>query len=191
MNGRKIISVMLALALVLGCVSGCGTGGQAQQGSDVIKEEESPELSIVSEAAEDASAPAVPEEAVQEDTAEGETLIYAHIGENTLTIKPENNSSAEAFVKLLQNGDLTIEMQDYGGFEKVGSLGTDLPTNDERITTQAGDVILYQGNQITIYYDTNTWSFTRLGRVQNLSAEALRNALGEGTATVVFSLRER
>ena len=79
--------------------------------------------------------------------------IYAHIGQNVLTIKMEDNSSAQAFVDLLQGGDLTIDMHDYGNFEKVGSIGTDLPRNDKRIRTKPGDVILYQGNQITIYYD--------------------------------------
>ena len=116
-----------------------------------------------------------------------ETQIYAYIGQNTLVIKPENNSSAEAFIKLLGKGDLTINMHDYGNFEKVGSIGAELPRNDKRITTVPGDVILYQGNQITIYYDTNTWSFTRLGKIQNI--DGLRAILGEGNVTVRFSLR--
>ncbi|MBR2532965.1 MAG: hypothetical protein IKE56_10000 [Lachnospiraceae bacterium] len=115
-------------------------------------------------------------------------MIYAHIGSNTLTIRPENNSSAEAFVEVLRNSDITIDMHDYGGFEKVGPLGTELPTNDERITTEPGDVILYQGNQITIYYDNNTWSFTRLGKVQDLSPSELKDILGSGNATATFSL---
>ncbi len=128
-------------------------------------------------------------QAAQEQAMEGEAMIYARIGETTLKIKPENNSSAEAFVELLQSGDLTVDMHDYGNFEKVGPLGTALPRNDESITTEPGDVILYQGNQITIYYDTNTWSFTRLGKVQDMSPEELRYALGTGDPTVVFSLK--
>ena len=80
-------------------------------------------------------------------------------------------------------------MRDYGGFEKVGSLGMELPTNDERITTEPGDVILYQGNQITIYYDTNSWNFTRLGKVQGMTPEELRDVLGDGDPTAVFSLK--
>ncbi|MBR4203858.1 MAG: aldo/keto reductase [Clostridia bacterium] len=117
-------------------------------------------------------------------------MIYAHIGDDTLIIKPEDNSSAEAFTELLKKGDITVAMHDYGGFEKVGSLGASLPTNDERITTEPGDVILYQGNQITIYYDTNTWSFTRLGKVQGLTPEQIRKALGDGDPSVVFSLNK-
>ena len=81
-------------------------------------------------------------------------------------------------------------MHDYGGFEKVGDLPTTLPRTDERITTSPGDVILYLGRQITIYYDVNTWDFTLLGRVQDVSAAELRRVLDAGGAeiTAVFSL---
>lgn len=117
-------------------------------------------------------------------------MIYAHVGDETLIIKPEDNSSAEAFIELLKRGDIAVAMHDYGGFEKVGPLGASIPTNDERITTEPGDLILYQGNQITIYYDTNTWSFTRLGKVQGMTAEQIREVLGDGDPTVVFSLNK-
>ena len=119
----------------------------------------------------------------------GESMIYVHIGENVLTVKPEHNSSADAFLDLLSQGDITIQMHDYGNFEKVGPLGSSLPTNDSQITTGPGDLILYQGNQITIYYDTNTWSFTRLGKVQNLTQAELKAILGGGDVTAVFSLK--
>ena len=98
----------------------------------------------------------------------------------------ENNSSAEEFRQLLSQGPLTVEMEDYGGFEKVGPLGTDLTRNDTQITTEPGDVILYQGNQITIYYGTNSWSFTRLARIDD--PVSLREKLGDGTIQVTFSL---
>ena len=117
-------------------------------------------------------------------------MIYAHVGDETLIIKPEDNSSAEALIELLKRGDIAVAMHDYGGFEKVGSLGASIPTNDERITTEPGDLILYQGNQITIYYDTNTWNFTRLGKVQDLTSEQIRKVLGDGDPTVVFSLNK-
>ena len=121
---------------------------------------------------------------------EGEMIIYADTGKTILEIEPADNSSAESFVSLLEKGDLTVDMRDYGGFEKVGPIGSKLPTNDENITTEPGDVILYQGDQITIYYDTNTWDFTRLGKVRNLSQSELKEALGDGDVRIVFSLNK-
>ena len=121
--------------------------------------------------------------------AEEMKMIYAYIGENILTIKPEENSSADALIEMLQHGDLTVEMHDYGHFEKVGSIGADLPRNDMQITTGPGDVILYQGNQITVYYDVNSWNFTKLGKVQDISQEQLKEILGDGNVAVRFSLK--
>ena len=115
-------------------------------------------------------------------------MIYAYVGEEAMTILPSGNSSSDAFIALLQNGDVTVDMRDSGNFEKVGSLGSSLPRNDEQITTEPGDVILYQGNQITIYYDVNSWSFTRLGKVQGKTQEELKAFLGGGNVTVRFSL---
>ena len=115
-------------------------------------------------------------------------MIYAHVNGSVLPIRPAANSSADAFLKLLEDGDVTVDMHDYGGFEKVGPLGTALPRNDGQITTEPGDVILYQGDQITIYYDVNSWSFTRLGKVEGLSQAQLKEILGDGNAEVTFSL---
>ena len=77
-------------------------------------------------------------------------------------------------------------MHDYGNFEKVGPLPFELPRNDETITTEPGDIILYQGNQITIYYDENTWNFTRLAKIDNVTREELLDVLGSGDVTVTF-----
>lgn len=99
-----------------------------------------------------------------------------------------DNSSAEAFAALLREGPLTISAHDYGGFEKVGALGTSLPRNDEQVTTAAGDIILYQGDQITLYYAQNTWRFTRLGRLDDPSG--LPEALGDGDVEITFTLTD-
>ena len=100
----------------------------------------------------------------------------------------EDNPSAEAFADLLREGPVTVDMHDYGNFEKVGPLPQSLPANDEQITTSPGDVILYQGDQITIYYGENTWSFTRLAHVEGATRESLLSLLGEGDPQVTFSL---
>ena len=127
----------------------------------------------------------------EESASEGtDRMIYARVNGYVLPILAADNSSADAFLELLKTGDVTIDMHDYGSFEKVGPLGTTLPRNDKQITTAPGDVILYQGNQVTIYYDVNSWSFTRLGKIQGISRKKLNEILGTGNATVTFSLNE-
>ena len=110
------------------------------------------------------------------------------INGTTLTATMEDNSSAQALLDMLRSEPLTIDMHDYAGMEKVGTLDTTLPTNDQQITTQPGDIILYQGNQITIYYDNNQWSLTRLGHIDNVTAEELRQLLGGKNVTVILSV---
>ncbi|MCR5172159.1 MAG: hypothetical protein K6B73_04780 [Treponema sp.] len=115
--------------------------------------------------------------------------ITSDSGSHKLTATLADNSSALAFFELLEKAPVTIKMSDYGNFEKVGPLGTSLPRNDEQITTTAGDIILYQGNQITIYYDTNSWSFTRLGKIDGMTQTELKRILGKGDVTAVFEIR--
>ena len=114
--------------------------------------------------------------------------ITSDSGSHTLTATLTDNSSATAFYQLLEKSPVTIKMSDYGNFEKVGSLGTTLPRNDTQITTSAGDIILYQGNQITIYYDKNSWNFTRLGKIDDITQAQLKKILGKGDVTAVFDV---
>ena len=116
--------------------------------------------------------------------------ITSDSGSHTLAATLADNSSATAFYQLLEKGPVTVNMNDYGSFEKVGFLGTSLQRNDTQITTAAGDIILYQGNQITIYYDTNSWNFTRLGKVDGKTQAELKQILGKGDVTAVFSVVE-
>ena len=94
------------------------------------------------------------------------TEMYLTINSNKLKVTLAKNSSVDALVALLQQGDITYTADDYGDFEKVGSLGHTLPTNNSQITTSPGDVILYSGNQIVLFYGSNSWSYTRLGRIE-------------------------
>ncbi len=99
-----------------------------------------------------------------------------------------DNSSAREFYTALKDRPISVQMHDYGNFEKVGNLGKSFSRNDTLITTEPGDLILYQGNQIVIYYDENTWSFTRLGKIMNITSEELRTILGDGNIKAVFSI---
>lgn len=108
-------------------------------------------------------------------------------GGTTLTATLADNPSAEALRALLDKGDITVRMEDYAGMEKVGPLGTSLPRSDRPTTTGPGDLILYQGRYFVIYYDTNSWDFTPLGKIDGASGTGMRKALGQGDVTVTLS----
>ncbi len=115
-------------------------------------------------------------------------MVNIQIGEHTLQAELAENSSAEAFVELLAQGPVTVPMHDYSGMEKVGTLPTSLPENNQQINTVPGDLILYQGNSITIYYGTNSWSLTRLGKLQDVTEQELGEILGQGDIEATFSV---
>lgn len=114
--------------------------------------------------------------------------IKLTINEEELTATLVENSSTEALLERLSKGNITIDMHDYSNFEKVGDLGFYLPKNDESIDTEYGDLILYQGNSFVIYYDTNSWNFTRLGKIDNITQDELKRILGNGNVIVTISL---
>ena len=163
----------IIFALLAGlCLAACGAGAAAP-GSEPPRERLSEQE-------------AEHREQEAQGSEEEEVMLKITIGDCVFTASFEDNSSAGEFRELLAKGPVTVEMEDYGGFEKVGPLGTTLTRNDTQITTQPGDVILYQGNQITLYYGTNTWNFTRLARIDDPTD--LREKLGDGSVSVTFSL---
>jgi len=134
------------------------------------------------------------------DTTSDDTTIqpkeYDELMNKTLSLKIGNtevdvnwldNDSVTALKKLAKDG-LTIEMHMYGGFEQVGSLGTSITSADTRITTSPGDIVLYSSNQIVIFYDSNTWAYTKLGHI-NLSKSELTDLLGDGDVTITITLK--
>lgn len=127
------------------------------------------------------------------DLAEAKNMdktILLQVGEKVRTATLNDNPSAEAFRALLEKGPISIDMHDYGNFEKVGPLGTSIVRSDEQITTKPGDIILYMGSEITVYYAENSWNFTLLGHVDDATGENMREFLGQGNPTVTFSLPE-
>ena len=118
-----------------------------------------------------------------------EQTVRLTVQGRTLTVTLEQNSSSAALLERLADGDIQIRMDDYGDMEKVGALGFSLPRNDRPTTTRPGDLILYQGNTLTLYYDTNQWNFTLLGRVDGVtSREQMLDLLGDkGAVTVTLS----
>ncbi len=114
--------------------------------------------------------------------------MNVQIADAVFTAVLEDNAAVREFVDMMRQGPVTIRMNDYGSFEKVGALGTSLTTNDRQTTTTAGDIVLYQGNQIVMFYGSNAWSYTRIGHIDDLSG--WEDALGTGSITAVFSIAE-
>ena len=119
---------------------------------------------------------------------EAPVKLKIHVNDTTFTATLEENSSAKAFAEFLAQGDMTLDMRDYGSFEKVADLPRSFPRNDTQIDTDAGDSVLYQGNSVTIYYDKNSWNFTRLARIDNVNKKRLQQILGNGNVKATFSV---
>lgn len=110
------------------------------------------------------------------------------INGKTVSFQLIDNSSTRALLAQLEKGNITYEADDYGNFEKVGYIGFNLPQDNKSITTTAGDVILYQGNNICLYYDTNSWTFTRLGKIEGMSKDEIKTFLNAGGGCVKVTL---
>lgn len=118
-----------------------------------------------------------------EDTA---MKMKIEVNGSLFTATLADNAAADALVDWVEEGPVTLELSDYAGFEKVGPLGRSLPASDSQTTTHAGDIVLYQGDQIVLFYGSNSWSYTRLGRIDDLTG--WEDALGGGDVTVTLSL---
>lgn len=121
--------------------------------------------------------------------AQDNSLVKIMVNDEVFDVQLENNSATEELIKVLKKGNVTINASDYGNFEKVGDLGFTLPANDENIHTSPGDIVLYQGNQISLFYDSHSWSYTKIGKIQNVDSNKLKEVLGQGDVKLVFSLK--
>ena len=117
-------------------------------------------------------------------------MLQMKIGGTAVRVNWENNRSVEALKALCENGPLVIPMSMYGGFEQVGPIGSRLPSDDVQTTTAAGDVVLYASNQIVVFYGSNSWAYTRLGRITDRDAAGMAALLGKGDVTITISMEE-
>lgn len=120
-----------------------------------------------------------------------EQKMYITIGEETHTVTMEDNVGTRALMAALQADNITYTADDYGNFEKVGYVGQSFPTDNHQIATSAGDLVLYNGDNICIFYGSNSWSYTRIGKLDNLSAEEVRQFVkaGGGEVSITLSLQ--
>lgn len=120
--------------------------------------------------------------------ASSQTKILLTVGSNTMTATLTDNAATRELKELLEKGPVTIQMNDYGGFEKVGALPQSFSTSNSQITTEPGDIMLYQGNNIVIFYGSNSWSYTRLGKIEGATVQNLKQFLGTGSISLTISL---
>ena len=113
--------------------------------------------------------------------------LLLSVGDKNLSVEWEDNESVDA-LKDLAGSEMKINMAMYGGFEQVGSIGTSLPRNDSQMTTSPGDIVLYSGNQIVIFYGSNSWAYTRLGKITGLNEKELEDMFGNGDVTICLGL---
>ena len=186
-NGSgKIIAAALVVITLLICFSACGSGNTAPVSDDVSQPEATSQNADTQSAAETTVPPA---ESKSEETEENPIMktLTMKIDGKKVAVDWEENESVAALAELVKNQPLTIQMSMYGGFEQVGSIGTSLPRNDAQTTTQAGDIVLYSGNQIVVFYGTNSWAYTRLGHITDKTAAQMEKLLGNGNVTIEFS----
>ncbi len=130
---------------------------------------------------------ASPETDTETELTDLEKALHLSINDTAVCVEWEDNASVEALIELASSQPLTVAMSMYGGFEQVGALGTSLPRDDRQTTTDAGDIVLYAGNQIVVFYGSNSWAYTRLGRIADKSSTELRELLGNGDVTLTLT----
>lgn len=182
---KRFLALTAAVALLLSMTSCSNTEVPASESTSVITSESTTSASAVLETTTEVSAS---DTAAQTESSETEAEMVLRINDQVIQVEWEDNESVKALKKLASNGTITIEMSMYGGFEQYGSLGVTLPSNDEQLTTSPGDIVLYTSDKICIYYGVNTWAFTRLGKIQNMSEEDLTSLLGSSDVTVTISI---
>ncbi|MCI9081914.1 MAG: hypothetical protein HFI70_06305 [Lachnospiraceae bacterium] len=182
---KKYIVVVLALLLSL-VFSACENETESRENKSTVQNKEvfQTEGSPETESERDLSH----KEETEESKVAG-NQIDIKVGESTLTADLEDNESAKALKELLEEGPLTIPASDYGGFEKVCTLGSKLPSNDSQTTTNAGDICLYNGSQIVIFYGSNSWAYTKLGKIPDVEKEELERILSGKETEITLSLK--
>ena len=187
---KKRLSILLLLAALE--LSACGGEAAVPQVSAIptepVKGTEAPVLQPAETAA-PTTAPAETE-VPAEETAEEEEILKLWIAEQEVEVRWEDNESVDALRELAAEG-ITVELSGYGGFEQVGSLGTRLPRNDVQTVTEPGDIVLYSGSSIVLFYGSNSWAYTRLGKILGLDESELRQLLGSGDVTIRLAMDKK
>ncbi len=197
----KNSAILMLITMIVLAFIACGASNSqvSKQGMNPVTESETTETrtepsSSEAESHDDVVGTDTPGSEKISDASE-ETVEEADVPELKMTIDGqeftviwEDNESVDALLALASDSPIVVDMSMYGGFEQVGSLGTSLPRNDVQITTQAGDIVLYSGNQIVVFYGSNSWAYTRLGHITDKTPQELKDLLGNGDVEITISM---
>lgn len=176
MSRRQALRLFAAICLIAMSFAACGKAAQPAETATT------PATAAIT------AAQTQPETTAETEGTNDMQELTLRIDGQALPVDWENNESVAALRQLASEGPLELTLSAYGGFEQVGPIGRALPRNDRQITTQAGDIMLYAGNQIVLFYGANSWRYTRLGRFAGLTQRELATLLGGDTVTLTLSL---
>ena len=180
----SLFKELLSIALIILSLASCGS-----ETPQTVSETET--TSLLTKAREIITAEATGSQtSADTGTETKETMLELEINGTPVSVKWEDNESVRALRELAAKEPIVIQMSMYGGFEQVGSLGTSIARNDVQTTTSAGDIVLYSGSNIVIFYGSNSWAYTRLGRITGMTDSELSELLGNGDVTVTMSIKE-
>ena len=191
---KKILIILIIIAIIAGVVFFVLKNNKNKKDNNAISKNRNAIENSLAEGSKEIAKNSIDENKVnkKEETKKEETSnmneIYIKVNNQILEVELEENSATKELIEKLQSKEIVIEAREYGGFEKVGDLGFTLPKEDTNIKTEAGDIVLYQGNQISLFYNSNSWSYTKLGKIKNISSNELKNILGNGDVTLTFTL---
>lgn len=201
---KKRIGALLCV-IMIAALAGCGKANDAtpseatkdtvsatQQPIAATEAPTQPATAVATQAPSTQAPPATaaPQPATQPpqvEEAAPEKVLEMKIGDTPVTVAWEDNDAVAALKEYCRDQILTIPMSMYGGFEQVGSIGTSLPQNDVQTTTQSGDIMLYSGDQIVVFYGSNDWAYTRLGHITDKSQDELTALLSNGDVSISLS----
>ena len=171
---KNIIISAICVAMMLS-ISACSDEGKASNEDQNMKSVTSQSENVDVESSED-------------EMEVRETAMTMTIGDTKVNVAWEDNSSVDALKELVSSGPLSINMSMYGGFEQVGSIGQSLPREDKQTTTSSGDIVLYSGNQLVVFYGSNSWAYTRLGHISDKTDAEIEALLSKGDVTITLSI---
>ena len=184
--------ILSFLLFVVFCLSAC-EGQKIPPDADITSAQTAaPEPSSAEAETDSTRQPTAPDETkpVTEEQMEQENTLVLRINGNDLNVIWENNETVAELISYAQKEKIVVDTTIYGGFEQVGSLPQSFSRNDVQTTTEPGDIVLYSGNQLVVFFGSNSWSYSMLGHIEGMTQYELSELLGNDSAVVELLIKE-